>query len=365
MMIDEITFLFLGSDAKMTSYDLLKKTWRTIGTIPCISTLSSVSMAWMGKNHIILFGSNSDQDGAVIIVYNIILGVGSCKYPMKLYSEGAKLYCMHERIILEASNHIGMLPYVLETKRNLSKLLGSHEVIQDEQMEIADWGGSSAPQFGENNTDLQKLLKMGLTERNIFSQIMPSLIEQTSLRHLINTIKIFKDIPETSLVILLNYAVKLINPGEVDIGNIEEFASFLTTVDYLKLKFLNIIFATQFSDSLLIPYLRGGLSLNDTLFLISYITYMFIAPDKLNVEFESKLCDWCILLVDAFYQQFLITKDDKVTLVLNNTSEIVRILTNQIYAIDDLLPVLHKFVSGNVTEENEEASLYSIEIMEI
>ncbi|KAL4719177.1 hypothetical protein ACJJTC_017601 [Scirpophaga incertulas] len=133
----------LWSDTKLTAYNLAEKTWKSIGSVSCISTLSRVSMAWMGKHHLVLFGSNIEQDGAIIVAYNVVLGVSSCKYPMKMYSEGARLYCYNDRLILETSNHIGMLPYVLETKRNLSSLLGSQEIIQDDCMEIANWDSSN------------------------------------------------------------------------------------------------------------------------------------------------------------------------------------------------------------------------------
>ncbi|XP_049874214.1 nucleolar protein 11 [Pectinophora gossypiella] len=357
----------LWSDAKLTVYDLANKSWKTIGTVPWISTLSKVSIAWMGKQHLVLIGSNTDQDGAIMVAYNVSLGVGSCKYPMKMYSEGAKLYCFNSRIILEAPNHIGMLPYVLETRRNLSSLLGSHEIIQDECTEIANWETSSAPQFNVAN-EIKEHLKLGVTERTICSQVITPLLEKHNINRILTLLKEFKDIPESILVQLLNYTIKFIKPNEVDITNhaeIVKFCSHKESSGNESLKLLNYILELTFSDALLIPYLRNGLALNDTLFLMSYITYLLVDSEvSISADYESKLLDWCTLLMDSFYQQYLMTKDEKVTYVLQNTLNVVVNLIKQLGVIDTTMCKLNKFLSGN-SNMNEDTLSYSIEMMQI
>ncbi|XP_075979167.1 nucleolar protein 11 [Anticarsia gemmatalis] len=361
----------LWSDAKMTVYNF--KDWKTIGTVPWISTLSSVSLAWMGKDHLILFGSNTEQDGAIIVAYNIVLGVGSCRYPMKMYSEDAKLYCFHGRIILEASNHIGMLPYVLQSKRNLSSLLGSHEIIQDECMEIANWDSPTEPQFKVSN-EIKDLFKLGLTERSMCNNVIPPLIEKDNFRTIYQTIKQFNDVPESVLVALINYCIKLVNPNKIDVSDAEEFNKLCTgehtakkdqIVHKAKFELLNYTLQISFSDALIIPHLRNGLSLDDTLFLLTYITNFLVNSDKtMNVDYESKLFDWCILLMDAFYQQYLMTKDEKVTGVLQNTLNVVVGLIKQLKTVSNVLPVISKLLSGKMIEDEDESS-YTIELMEI
>lgn len=364
--------LISGSDAKMTVYNF--KDWKTIGTVPWISTLSSVSLAWMGKDHLILFGSNTEQDGAIIIAYNIVLGVGSCRYPMKMYSEDAKLYCFYGRIILEASNHIGMLPYVLQTKRNLSSLLGSHEIIQDECMEIANWDSPTEPQFTVNN-DIKDLLKLGLTEKSMCNSVIPPLLEKDDFRAVYKAIRQFKDVPETVLVSLLNYCIKLVNPNKVDFSNTEEFTKLCVgehsnkksqIIHKAKFELLNYALQISFSDALIIPHLRNGLSLDDTLFLLTYMTHVLVNSEKtLDVEHESKLFDWCILLMDAFYQQYLMTKDEKVTAVLQNTLNVVMDLINQLNSVSDIMPVINKLLSGQQIDNDEDSMSYAIELMQI
>lgn len=369
-----ISFIISGNDGKITVYDLVNKTWKTIGTVPWISTLSSVSIAWMGEDHLILFGGNTDQDGAIIVAYNIILGVGTCRYPMKMYSEHAKLYCFNGRIILEASNHIGMLPYVLETNRNLSSLLGSHEIVEDNSTEIADWDTPVEPVF-EVASEVKDLLKIGMTERAMCAQVIPPLLEKSDYQHVFKIIREFQDIPESMLVLLLNYTIKLVYPDSIDITNQDEFIKFCqgenkskkeNTIHKQKFELLNYLFQITFSDALLIPHMRNGLKLDDALFLLTYISYLLIDSDKsIDTGYESKLFDWCTVLMDAFYQQYLLTKDEKVSFVLDNMQKVVVNLIDQLMAVDNTLPLLHKILSGKKLDANENSLSYAIELIEI
>ncbi|XP_059058026.1 uncharacterized protein LOC131851536 [Achroia grisella] len=360
---------FLWSDSKMTMYDIQTKQWDSVGTVPWICTLKKVSLAFMGEDHLIIFGNNSNKDGAVILVYNVLLGIVSYRYPMKMYSDDAKLYCIKKRIILEATNHIGTLPYVLETKRNLSSLLGSHEIGQNEYTTVADWDAAEEPKFGATN-EIKELLKHGFTERRICSQLITPLVEQKSVGKIKHLLTHFKDIPESILSVLLKHAVKIFNVNEFDITDREKSVALFNDMVYNEKNMgsglLNYVLGISFSDALLIPHLREMLTLNDTLFVISYISYLLSHPIiPMSVEREDRLCDWCIMLMDAFYQQFLMTKDERVTQVLQNTLNTVLELTNQLIKIDKFLPVLNKLLNSNSTDDVKEKLPYSIEMMEI
>lgn len=348
----------------MMVYHLVKNTWKTIGNVPWISTLTSLSLAWMGDKHLILFGSNTNQEGGIIVAYNTSLGVGSCRYPMKMYSEGAKLYCFNGRIILESSNHIGMLPYVVETSRSLSSLLGSHEVILDDRIEIADWGKEKKQSYNFTD-DVKSLVELGLTERAICSQVIPNLIDSKNNKKISKIIAQIKDIPESILVSLLSYIIKSAKAGEVDVTDKTGFHVFCTKAE-TQLSLLNNLFEIPFSDALLIPHLRNGLTLNDAMFLMTYISYLLVDSEKtFGPEYENKLIDWCTLIMDAFYQQYLMTKDEKLTHVLENMRSIVVDLLDQIAVIDNTLPMLNKLLTGKNIEEVEETLPYAIELMQI
>lgn len=351
----------------MTVYDLTNKCWKTMGTMPWISSYSTVSMAWMGHQHLILFGSNVDQDGAIIVAYNTSLGVGSCRYPMKIYTQDAKLYCFNGRIVvLESSNHIGMLPYVVETSRSLSSLLGSHEIVQDGNLNIAEWGQATRLTY-KVSKETKELLQQGLTERNTCSQVILPLLEQNDFTHVLRAIKEFKDVPESVLVMIISYCIKVLKADRVDVSDKEAFLEFCTAAKAgTRLELLNRVFNLTFSDALLIPCLRNGLTLNDALFLLTYISFLLIDSEiKYDCDYESKLFDWCTLLMDAFYQQYLMTKDDKVTYVLEKMSNVVSELINNLMAIDSTLPLFNKVMRGKTVDENCDAVTYSIELMQI
>lgn len=347
----------------MSMYDLTKKSWKTIGTVPWISTFNHVSIAWMAKDHLILFGSNMDQDGAIILAYNVVLGVGSCKYPMKMYTADAKLYCINNRIILEASNHIGVLPYILEIRRNLSRLLGSHEIIEDVETEIANWDNSRDQDLKVAN-EIKDYLKQGITERSICAQVVQPLLEKHNIEKIKMVLSKFKDVPESVLVQLINYVLNTVDAKNVDLTKQKNFSIFCKEKEN-DLSLLNEALKIIYSDALLTFHLREGLSLDDALFLMTYITYLLINQyTPVDADFESRLLDWCTLLVDSFYQQYLMTKSKKVSHVLQHMLSSVLVLVKQLHIIDKTMITLHEYLTGK-DRVREESVPYTIEMMKI
>ncbi|KAJ0178047.1 hypothetical protein K1T71_005870 [Dendrolimus kikuchii] len=364
---DKLAVYILWSDGKLTFYDLIKKSWQPVGNVHWISTVNKVSMAFMGRNHIILFGSNIEQDGAIIVAYNITLGVASSRYPMKMYTENARLYCWLHKIMLEASNHIGVLPYSLETNRNLSTLLGSHE-IQDNTMEIVDWDTPKETIFRVPST-LSDCVKIGLTERSICAQTIANILETNDCDKIFEILAEFNDIPESVLVILVKFCIKTIVLDEMDIVNLNGLAKFCHE-NYTEMKdkfdLFNYVLQISFSDALITPYLRNSLTVDDTLFLLTYITYLLTFSDTtLTVCCETKLHDWCTLLIDAFHQHYLMTKDEKVTIVLNNVNNAVVNSIKVLNKVSYVMAPLNKLLSGKSIADNDDSLSYSVELMVI
>ncbi|CAK1544827.1 unnamed protein product [Leptosia nina] len=355
---------FLWNDSKLSVYNLITKSWKKMVTVPWISTSSCVSLAWMGENHLILFGSNTDEDGAILVAFNVILGVGSCKYPMKMYTKDAKLYCFNKRIILQGSNHIAMVPYVVETDRNLSSLLGSHDIIPDNVTEIADWGTPTVPLFPVGNV-IKDLWTKGLTERNLCAQIIPLLIEKNDLKGILEVLNEFKDIPESVIVSLLSYAIKIINPNSIDVTDEDAVQNLCFSEENKeKIELLKYLLQISFSDAIIIPHLRNSFTLSGALFLISFIVHV-INDLEIHIVYESKLYDWCILLMDTFYQQYLITKDNKVTYVLDKLQKLTVSLIDNLNTINKAMPVVDKLIHGNQVPEEKALSSYTIELINI
>ncbi|XP_063363626.1 nucleolar protein 11 [Cydia amplana] len=362
----EKTVYILWSDSKMTAYNLSRRSWQSIGTIPWVSAPSRVSLSWMGQNHIVAFGSNFDRDGAIIVAYNVQLNIGSCKYPMKMYTADAKLYCFGDRIILEASNHIGILPYVIEERRQLSSLLGSHEIVEDDSLEIADWGtatNKSESQLTWNG----KPLKQGLSERTLCAQVINNIFEESNIdcERIIDVLKEFKDVPESVVVLLINHVMKTIN----EMKTIKEDASISDKVvaaysEYVsEFKLLDYLLGITVSDSFVLTYLRSSMSLDNALFLLAYVACLLKTGKGVEVE-ENKLLDWCTVLIDAFYQQYLMTKDEKVTEVLTQTLAVIKDLIQDLDVVNSTIAVMHKLLYTKTVETLEDLP-YSIELMEI
>ncbi|CAF4927584.1 unnamed protein product [Pieris macdunnoughi] len=357
---------FLWSDSKLSVYDIKTKSWKNMVSVPWISTLSSVSIACMEKNHLIMFGSNTEEDGAILVAYDVVLGVGSCRYPLKMYTTEAKLYSFNNRIILQGSNHIAMLPYMLETDRNISSLLGSHNIISENVMEIVSWDASGKSDL-VIGSDIKHLWLKGLAERTVCSQIMSALIEKDDFEALYKTLLQFTDIPESLIVSLIVYTVSMLNSNDIDVTNDEEIRILCLSDCHKKNKkgdLLKYLLQIPFSDALIIAHLRQLLSLDDALLLISFIAHL-IMDTELDMERESKIYDWCILLLDTFYQQFLMTNDPKVTYVLQKIQKIVESLIHDMQLIDNVMPLLGKMLHGTPISEQKTTSSYVIDLLNI
>ncbi|XP_061714785.1 nucleolar protein 11 [Cydia pomonella] len=352
----------LWSDSKITAYNLLRRYWKSVGTIPWVAAPARASLAAMGHNHVAAFGCSADRDGAIIVAYNVLLNVGSCKYPMKMYTADAKLYCFDDRIILEASNHIGILPYVIEERRQLSSLLGSHDTVEDDCLEIADWG-SPTNKSESVLTWNGKPLKQGLSERNLCAQVINNIFEESNINceRIVDVLKQFKDVPESVVVLLINHVMKTINEeSDASISDrvVEAYSQYVS-----EFNLLDYLLGITVSDSFLITYLRSSMSLDNALFLLAYAACLLKTGKGVKVE-ENKLLDWCTVLMDAFYQQYLMTKDEKVTEVLTQTLAVIKDLIQDLDLVNSTIALMHKLLYTKTVETGEDLP-YSIELMEI
>lgn len=352
----------LWSDSKLTSYDFQNSSWKTLGHVPWISTTSNASLSWMGERHLIMFGSDTQGDGAILVAYNVSLGVGSYKYPMKMYFNDAKLYCYNNKIILEAGTHVGMVPYELQANRDLSSLLGSHEVNKDNTI-YTDWGYGkvSLP----NDTSIKPLLELGISERVICAQLLPSILEK-SPAEISTFISEFCDIPESVIVLLLQYAIKALNIIE-PCSDKDFVQAFTSPENEDAINLLSVILSAPFSDAIMIPHLRNGLTLNNAVLLMNFLSYSLLTCTNFqNSDGERRLFDWCTVLLDSFYQQFLMTNSEAVASALQNMADMVDELIKQLHVIDSALPYINRLLSKKIVEDShKEAALYTIEVINI
>lgn len=281
---------------------------------------------------------------------------------MKLYREHAKIYCFHKRIVLEASNHIGMLPFTLETKRNLSSLLGSHDIVVDESPEVADWNIASDP-LPELSRFEENAIRLGITERKAGIQIIPDLIKQDQYEQLVTLLDEFRDLPESVIGSLFKYATQRLNPDNSDFTK-NEFIKSFDQIDTDKLQLLNSICKITVCDALVIPHLRESLTVDESLFLLWYIArLLFVSEEPLDDSEESRLCDWLTLIMDAFYQQYLISKEVRVGKVLATVRKLVISQIGGLHNCDKMIAEIQKMKTSGSKAVAEK--YYTIEIMNI
>jgi hypothetical protein len=149
----------------------------------------------------------------------------------------------------------------------------------------------------------------------MMEKLLPPLLEAKAVSELNWCIKHFTDIPERSLVQILLFCLE-------NVTKTEEQQPFR--------KLLNAVLHAPFSDVCLMPSLRTT-PFHHTLALLHHLAEEIEADES-----EVKLCnlvEWTSLLLDAHYQQYLLSGDPEVLELLHRIRGLV---TDQVKVIRNM-----------------------------
>lgn len=218
LLNQQIQFISVWSDGKFYVKSLEEHT-EDLGEVFCVIELFSyeypLSTVSLDEDHLAIYGSNSDQEGSLLIIYNMQFKVTQCIQSFKLQSMGVKLYKIHEKLLLPIGQNLAVVPYHLE-KEQLSALVGSHSNTGDDitlvpLVEEPAWISCvvSKPKNNEAETLIKDYLDRGYPESMIFEELLPEYIEKNNIMNLKILLKNFTDIPENCLTKVLSYILEL------------------------------------------------------------------------------------------------------------------------------------------------------------
>ncbi|KAF5277472.1 hypothetical protein FQR65_LT03809 [Abscondita terminalis] len=378
----EVHLLTLWSDGKLYSYNLdFNNENRQANLFASFETLSCkdpVTMAYLNQHYVAMYGADCNEEGAALILYNTQFKVFQSKQTLKLFTSGAKLWKIENNLLFCCGQSLGVMPFYLETEQ-LSALVGSHrvalidsdpDVVLVEEMEEADWNvlkvKSQERSIPSNiKSQVLDLSQQGLSESTMCGVILPGYIENCDVEAIMSCLNYFYDIPELYLAELLCFCLtvddqcfSLVNLIDCDLPQSLRQKNRCALIDK--------ILMSSFSGTLILPHLHKKLDLSCTLLLLKYIFYLMSGNGKRSndvVEFESKLMDWCCLLLDANYQKFLLSKDEQILELLKNFSELVTKYSNCLENFNEIVPVLYDIKRGKKTIKNKQLSSlqYSVE----
>ncbi|XP_044272275.1 nucleolar protein 11 [Tribolium madens] len=349
-----VNFLSMWSDGRVYSVELKETDLDSsdIGelftVIESISCKEYVSLVSLDPNYIAMYGCNSNEEGALLVIYNVQFKVVQSKQSFKLFTNGAKLYCIDGNLFFPVGQNLAVLPFHLDMEQ-LAALVGSHKVVQTDpdisivqKVQFVSWGKN--PDLNVNNvpdkikSKVEDFESQGLSDNFIFEALLADVLEGKNLDTLIEMVDYFADVPESCLVkvlkLLINLESKLFKKNTQSAAS--NFPPSLQPRERTEL--LDVILTKSFNETLLLSHLRSILSLDEVLVLLQYIHFLLsenghCLPSHNFMETEAKLIEWSCILLDANYQKFLLSRDAKISETLTSLKNQIK---EELESYDDL-----------------------------
>ncbi|XP_015112740.1 uncharacterized protein LOC107038255 [Diachasma alloeum] len=358
-----------------------------VSVITSISPKHPAAMTALNESTIAIYGADANEEGAVLIIYNIQFKLVQAIHKLKLYTKGAKLWQMDHKLLLAANQHLAVVSYRLASQR-IETMLGSSlrfqrdhhqsddcDVMEIRESTIADWQESvklpeKIPIVGVPKNIAKQItvyVNEGASDATIQRELIPQLIEGKDVRTIVWCLDNFKDLPEKLLIDLLAFGIR--TPEETFVplqnGSSGKQGSVIT-----RHQFLDRIFSVSFSDICLLPHLKASLMFDEVLSLMEY----FI--EKLGCEGggqggveanDKQLYEWCSLIMDSHYQHYLLSKDPEVLRMFGRLSDILDDHFQVLKEMEELRPMVQRIINGKPLKISSRGfnKFYSIEAIQL
>lgn len=307
-------------------------------------------MIALNESTIAAYGANTNEEGAVLIIYNIQFKLVQAIENLKLYTKDAKLWKIGNKLLLAENQHLRVVSYRLASQR-IETMLGSslrfkendkkqndNDVVEIQETIIANWENTKFIPRQLSMNDLPKniskqidgYLNEGTSDATIQEAIIPQLIEKKDIKTIIWCLDNLNDQPEKILTDLLAFCLRT---GDETFKQIQNGTSNGKKKSLTKIptrnEFLDRLFSSNFYDLSLLSYLKSELKFDEILKLMNYII------EKLNVDdcddddsgscrpSDKQLYEWASLLLDSHYLDYLLPQESHVHTMLSKLEEIL------------------------------------------
>ncbi|XP_063995716.1 uncharacterized protein LOC135173054 [Diachasmimorpha longicaudata] len=358
-----------------------------VSVITSISAKHPVAMAALNESTIAMYGADANEEGAVIIIYNIQFKLAQAIHKLKLYTKGAKLWQMDNKLLLAANQHLAVVSYRLASQR-IETMLGSSlrfqrddqtsddcDVMEIRESTIADWQESikvpdRVPIVGVPKNIAKQItvhVNEGASDATIQRELIPQLIEGKDVRAIVWCLNNFKDLPEKLLIDLLAFGIRTPEESFVPMQNgaSEKHGSIIT-----RHQFLDRIFSVSFSDICLLPHLKASLMFDEVLRLMEYFIGKLSQEGEGEGDLEAndkQLYEWCSLIMDSHYQHYLLSKDPQVLRLFGKLHDILNDHFQVQKEMEELRPMLQRILNGKPLKISSKGfnKFYSIEMIQL
>ncbi|XP_046674537.1 uncharacterized protein LOC124363333 [Homalodisca vitripennis] len=306
--------LTLWSDSQLYSLELPARgceqfPGRTLTTLTGISPRHQTAMLALSSTHLAIYGARENEEGALVLIFNTQLYVRQCSMQFKMYTTPARLWAGGQHAVLVVTGqHVAVVPFYLG-KQRLAALVGSQAPDSAPPATLAVWQTTAVKEEVEElkpDTQpqmfrlIQTHIEEGLSQRMIAQMLFPIAIDSNDPEGLTTLLKNINDIPESCIIAVLSFCLKDIEtPGHKEL---------------LRL----VLSLPMTADLSTLGLLRHKLKLGTVLNLLRQLSEaMLLTPG------DPQLVEWATLLLDAYYQQYLLSRDPAVIEVLSELKAIV------------------------------------------
>lgn len=307
-------------------------------------------MTYLNETTIAVYGADVTDEGAILMIYNVQFKLVQAAQKLKLYTSDAKLWKVEDRLLLAANRHLAVAPYHLAPQR-IAAMLGSSlrfesasnekdadDVVVIQEATVAQWDKN---QTRARNASLGRIppsickqisayLNEGLSDAAIQENLIPHLLESGDIASICWCLDTFRDLPEKLLVDLLAFSLKCPDKMFVPVQNGTTDGASKSSANVVPLSrhnFLDKVFSMSYSSVSLLPHLKAGLTFDQVLRLLEYLTRKL---DEQADSFgddpwptEQQLYEWFSVLLDSHYQHYLLSRDTHVLELFERLSSVL------------------------------------------
>uniref|UniRef100_A0A0A1WEX3 Nucleolar protein 11 n=1 Tax=Zeugodacus cucurbitae TaxID=28588 RepID=A0A0A1WEX3_ZEUCU len=402
--------------------------------VSVISTLNvdnPLSILGIAKNCVAIYGSNNNQEGASLLLYNTQFKVVKAQQYFKVFFNSSRIWIIDDNILITMGQNLSVVTYRI-SQELLVDLLGTYncenfiriegDLINEEDylQSICSYKGNifkaypsnykCINNFQDNSNNLSNYnntyKNFCLTDKSWsfikvdqgewFLNNTVAVLESTLETHLINrtlfeffihhleNYGITKQEVSAKLLILLvksNDSSKItsllsrLSSAPLSVfakvffsilmercsnSSYENFTAGMLKTCGLEIGVQPLQQITKINDY------RSDLISFDLLFLLEYfytqLTEQSTSYQFCSMKLEMKIFYWFDILLSAYFQQLLLSKDNKVLVLLLKWSELISSYRNQIKVLAELITRLYNLVQKENCIENSNSFLwYGIE----
>ncbi|XP_071577950.1 nucleolar protein 11 [Temnothorax nylanderi] len=371
---------------------------RLVSVITNINTKYPVVMTHLNETTVAIYGADVTDEGAILMIYNVKFKSAQAVQKLKLYTNDAKLWKVEDKLLLAANRHLAVAPYHLAPQR-IAAMLGSSlrfksdngaedDIVVIQEATVAQWDKNRTKSCARSvsigriplniSQKIRAYLNEGWSDAAIQEALIPLLMQSGDVASICWCLDTFQDLPDKLLVDLLAFTftlkspdkvfVPLQNGGTTDGLPVDSSATFKANPSYSRDNFLDKVFSISCSSVSLLPHLKTGLTFDQVLKLLEYLTC------KLNEETDSladansqpsdqQLYEWSCILLDSHYQHYLLSQDTHVLDLFNRLDSTLEEHFQFLQNLVDLRPMIDKTHNGKSlrSSSRKQNKFYSIE----